>query len=56
MKETSKLNNLQAISFENFIASTKKLKLLQYLRALVDTGQTQIIRVIQEYFLKMGKQ
>jgi hypothetical protein len=54
-KEKYKLNDLQAISFENFIANTTNNQLLQYARGAVGIGKTQIIKAIQDFFLKMGK-
>jgi len=52
VKEKYKLNDLQAISFENFIANTTNNKLLQFARGDVAIGKTQIIITIQDYFLK----
>jgi hypothetical protein len=49
IKEKYKLNNLQVILFENFIANTTNNPLLQYLGAAC-TGKTQIIKVIQDFF------
>jgi hypothetical protein len=53
VKEKYKLNNLQAISFENFIANTTNNPLLQYVKGV---ACTKIIRAIQYYVLKMRKQ
>jgi hypothetical protein len=50
IKEKYKLNDLQAISFEIFIANTTNNQLLQYVRRAISTSKTQIIRAIQDYF------
>jgi hypothetical protein len=50
VKEKYKLNDLQAISFENFIANTTNNKLLQFARGDVAIGKTQIIITIQDFF------
>jgi hypothetical protein len=52
IKEKYKLNNLKAISFEIFIANPTNNRLLQYVGGVVGIGKTQIIRTIQDYFLK----
>ncbi len=51
VKEKYKLNNLQAILFENFIENTTNNPLLQYVWA-AGIGKTQMIRVIQDFFWK----
>jgi hypothetical protein len=55
IEEKYKLNYLQAISFENFIANTKKIQLLQYVGGTSRTIK-HIIKAIQDYFLKTEKQ
>jgi len=55
IEEKYKLNYLQAISFENFIANTKKIQLLQYVEGTSRTIK-HIIKAIQDYFLKTEKQ
>ncbi len=50
IKEKYKLNDLQAISFENFIANTTNNQLLQFARGDVGIGKTQIIIAIQLFF------
>jgi len=40
IKERYKLNDLQAISFENFIANTTNNQLLQYVRGAIGTSKT----------------
>ncbi len=56
IKEKYKLNNLKAISFEIFIANPTNNRLLQYVGGVVGIGKTQIIRTIQDYFLKTWKE
>jgi hypothetical protein len=50
IKEKYKLNDLQAISFENFIANTTNNQLLLYVGGAVGISKTQIIKPIQDYF------
>jgi hypothetical protein len=54
-KEKYKLNNLPAISFEIFIPNTTNNQSLQYV-GVIGIGKTKIIRSIQDYFMKTGKQ
>jgi hypothetical protein len=46
IKERYKLNDVQAISFENFNANTTNNQLLQYVRGVTCTSKTQIIKAI----------
>ncbi len=55
IREKNKINDLQVISFENFIASTRNNQLLQYVGGDASIGKIHIIKTIQDYFLKMGK-
>ncbi len=55
IKEKYKLNDLQPISFENLIANTTNNELLQYVGGVASINKIIIIRIIQDYFLKMGK-
>jgi hypothetical protein len=47
IKGKYQLNNLQIISFKNFIENTQNKQLLQYIGGATNIGKTQIIKTVQ---------